>query len=76
MSIVEITDGKYKGAKLIFADVKINNIEPPVLSFIHEMVNDYKISDVDDFKKMMGGILEELIFESLEKGDTIYTGGT
>lgn len=75
---IEITNGKFKGIKYAYGRVAVEELKDTAkLSFEYDIFEgDITESTTEEFKKLTGDILLDILNEQLKNNEVIYTGGT
>ena len=75
---IQITRGKFNGIKYAYGRVAIEELEDNAkLSFEYDIFDGVvDENSIEEFKKMTGDILKDILIEQLDSNEVIYTGGT
>jgi hypothetical protein len=79
MHPIQIDEGEFEGWQVVFGRISFGGTdEDPTLKFDYEVVNDYNVSSdrTSALEQVVGDLIVQLLQESIDKKETIYTGGT
>ena len=75
---IQITDGKFSGITFAYGRVAVEEIEDAAkLSFVYDVFEgEIDKNSTEEFEKLTGDILKDILIEQLDSNEVIYTGGT
>lgn len=80
-NVIELTEGKYTGCKLVYGEIKLadeENADGSIdLSFEYEITNDFTVSkdEMPEFKQHIGNTLLKIIEDAIAAEELIFKGG-
>ncbi len=78
-NIIEITDGRFKGCKFVFGEIKFadepNDDGTYTVSFDYVLAEEYHVTDAEEFKTVLGDIMVSLLEVAADESMLLMKGG-
>tara|TARA_R110000868_G_scaffold149056_1_gene371286 strand:- start:314 stop:598 length:285 start_codon:yes stop_codon:yes gene_type:complete len=76
---IEISEGKFKDTVYSYGAVEFPDKNEPIMSFDYTLhtpaESTFSAETLEEFKKMIGDILIDILEESLKEQTTVFSGG-
>jgi hypothetical protein len=75
---IQLIDGPYEGTVYQYGAVKLNADEQKdqlTISFEYSIIHGEGVKDLQEFRQYIGDILQEIIYEKIDKKEIVFKGG-